>query len=111
MDTQMRRALLESAILASLREGDSYGYRIVRDVSPHIAITESTLYLILRRLEAAGCLTVYSRKHNNRIRRYYALTDAGRARIDQFLTEWEEAMRVYAYIRGDAPTTERSDTP
>ena len=114
MDAQMRRALLETCVLASLRGGDSYGYRIVRDVSQYIAVTESTLYPILRRLEAAGCLTVYSEEHNSRLRRYYALTDAGRAKIDEFLAEWEEAMRIYAYICGAAnaaPTTERSDTP
>ena len=114
MDAQMRRALLETSVLASLRDGDSYGYRIVRDVSQVIAVTESTLYPILRRLEAAGCLTVYSEEHNSRLRRYYALTDAGRARIDEFLAEWEETMRIYAYIRGAADntaTTERSDTP
>ena len=114
MDAQMRRALLETCVLASLRGGDSYGYRIVRDVSQVIAVTESTLYPILRRLEAAGCLTVYSEEHNSRLRRYYALTDAGRAKIDEFLAEWEETMRIYAYIRdaaeGTAPT-ERSDTP
>ncbi|MBQ8398181.1 MAG: PadR family transcriptional regulator [Clostridia bacterium] len=111
MDAQMRRALLETCVLASLRGGDSYGYRIVRDVSQYIAVTESTLYPILRRLEAAGCLTVYSEEHNSRLRRYYAITNTGRAKIDEFLAEWEEAMRVYAYIRGTAATTERSETP
>lgn len=108
MDAQLRRALLENCVLAALREGDSYGYRIVREVSQHIAVTESTLYPILRRLEAAGFLTVYSEAHNNRLRRYYAITDIGRTKLDDFLTEWEEAMRVYAYIRGTA-ATERSE--
>ncbi len=108
MDAQLRRALLENCVLAALREGDSYGYRIVREVSRQIAVTESTLYPILRRLEAAGCLTVYSEEHNNRLRRYYAITDAGRERIDAFLHEWEEAMRVYAYIRG-TDENERSE--
>ena len=51
MEAQMRRALLETCVLAALRNGDSYGYRIVRDVSQVIAVTESTLYPILRRLE------------------------------------------------------------
>ena len=113
MEAQMRRALLETCVLAALRNGDSYGYRIVRDVSQVIAVTESTLYPILRRLEAAGCLTVDSEEHNSRLRRYYALTDTGRARIDEFLTEWEETMRIYAYIRGtdNAAPAERSETP
>ena len=110
MDAQIRRALLESCVLATICRGDSYGYRIVCDVSQHIAVTESTLYPILRRLEAAGCLTVYSREHNNRLRRYYTITDTGRAKIDEFRKEWEEAMHVYTYIR-DTSTAERSNQP
>lgn len=106
MDAQLRRAMLEASVLASLRGGASYGYRIVRDVSSVIEVTESTLYPILRRLEAAGCLSVYTEAHNSRLRRYYALTDTGRARIDDFLREWEEAMRVYAYIAGSGEPAE-----
>ena len=107
MDAQLRRALLECSVLATLQEGDSYGYRIVRAVSPHIPITESTLYPILRRLETAGCLRVYNEEHNNRLRRYYAITDPGRARVRDFLAEWEQAMAVCAYIRS---TTEDNTT-
>ncbi len=116
MDTQLRRALLESCVLAVLCEGDSYGYRIVRAVAPHIPVTESTLYPILRRLETEGCLRVYSEEYNNRLRRYYAITDLGRKKIEEFLAEWEQAMQVYAYIRGTGTannpgiTTERSTT-
>lgn len=110
MDAQLRRALLETCVLSALCSGDSYGYRIVRDVSPHIAVTESTLYPILRRLERAGCLRVYSEEHNGRLRRYYAITDEGRARIDSFLAEWQEAMQVYTHIRSIADH-ERSRQP
>ena len=53
---------------------------------------------VLRRLEAADCLTVCSREHNGRLRKYYNITPAGAARIDAFLTEWEEVDRVYTFI-------------
>lgn len=98
MDGQMKRGLLEASVLTLLRRGESYGYLLIRDLSPVIAISESTLYPVLRRLEAAGCLTVSSREHNGRLRKYYAITPAGAARIDAFLAEWEEVNRVYEFI-------------
>ena len=63
MDTQIKKGLLEACVLTALRKEDSYGYQIIRDVSPCIAISESTLYPILKRLEGSGCLTTYSVEH------------------------------------------------
>ena len=99
MDAQLRRGVLDVCVLRALCEGDSYGYRIVKDISPFVTISESTLYPILKRLESMGCLTVYSVEHSGRLRTYYAITEAGRERIRDFLTEWEEIMRAYAYIK------------
>ncbi|MBQ1703207.1 MAG: PadR family transcriptional regulator [Oscillospiraceae bacterium] len=99
MDAQLRRGVLDVCVLRALCEGDSYGYRIVKDISPFVTISESTLYPILKRLESMGCLTVYSVEHSGRLRKYYAITEAGRERIRDFLTEWEEIMRAYAYIK------------
>lgn len=101
MDIQLRRGILEVCVLKALSQGESYGYQIVKDISPFVAMSESTLYPILKRLEAAGALTAESREHNGRLRRYYAITPRGRARIGDFLTEWEEVMRAYDFIKGD----------
>ena len=60
VDPQLKRGLLDACVLSLLRRGDSYGYQLIKDISPYIDVSESTLYPILRRLEAAGCLTVYS---------------------------------------------------
>ena len=54
MDVQMKRGLLEICVLSAIRDSDSYGYRIIKDLKPYMEISESTLYPILRRLEAAG---------------------------------------------------------
>ena len=78
--------------------------RTVTDISPFIAMSESTLYPILKRLEGAGALTVTSREHNGRLRKYYAITPAGRQRITSFLTEWEDVTRAYDYIRSASHT-------
>lgn len=100
MDVQMKRGLLEICVLTVLCRGDSYGYQIIKDIEPCIRISESTLYPILKRLEASGCLTVYSQEHNGRLRKYYRITQAGRDRRREFLREWQEVIRVYEFISG-----------
>lgn len=100
MDAQLKRGLLEASVLALLTQGDSYGYLLIKDISALMEISESTLYPVLRRLEAAGCLTVYSREHQGRLRKYYAITPAGRQKIQDFLQEWQAVNRVYEFIEG-----------
>lgn len=99
MDAQMKRGLLEACVLSLLLKGDSYGYLLIQEVSALMPISESTLYPVLRRLEAAGHLTVYSREHNGRLRKYYAITETGKTQIHAFLKEWEDVNRVYAFIQ------------
>ena len=101
MDAQMKRGLFEACILKLLTQGDSYGYQLVREAEEVLSISESTLYPVLRRLETAGALTVYTMEHNGRLRKYYAITDTGRRKIADFLTEWEDVMKVYDFIRRD----------
>ncbi|MDD6681718.1 MAG: PadR family transcriptional regulator [Clostridiales bacterium] len=98
MDAQLKRGMIEVCILSVLTRGDSYGYQLIKDIEPIMALSESTLYPVLRRLEAADCLSVYSVEHNSRLRKYYAITDTGRQRIADFLKEWEEVNRVYDFI-------------
>ena len=61
MENQMKRGLLDVCVLAAIKCEDSYGYQIVKDLSPYVEISESTLYPILRRLENSLMLTVSSR--------------------------------------------------
>lgn len=101
MDVQLKRGILEICVLAALREGESYGYEIVKKVGRFAQISESTLYPILRRLEAAGALTVREAAHNGRLRKYYGITDRGRRRIETFLSEWQEMVSLYRFIEGE----------
>ena len=98
MDAQMKRGMVEVCILSLLTREDSYGYQLIKDVEPIMTLSESTLYPVLRRLEGAGCLTVYSVEHNSRLRKYYAITDEGRKRIADFMEEWADVKRVYDFI-------------
>ena len=101
MDVQLKKGLLEICVLVVLKSKDSYGYQLIRDISKCIEISESTLYPILKRLEAGACLTTYSVAHNGRLRKYYRITEAGCRRIASFLKEWENVMKVYQFIKGE----------
>ena len=98
MDIQLKRGLLEVCVLAAIQEEASYGSQIIKDVKPYIELSESTLYPILRRLEAAELLTVQSTEHNGRLRKYYHITPEGRKRIAAFREEWDEMMRIYRFV-------------
>lgn len=100
MDVQLKKGLLEICVLVVLEKKDSYGYQLIKDISTCIEISESTLYPILKRLEANECLTTYSVEHNGRLRKYYRITDRGKSRIDEFLDDWDSVMRVYYFIAG-----------
>ena len=98
MDKQLKRGLLDACVLAAIKDQDSYGYQIIKDISPYVEISESTLYPILRRLEAARCLTVRSVEHNGRLRKYYRITPAGLERIEAFKEDWKEIQAIYRFI-------------
>ena len=98
----MKRGLLDVCVLAAIKDEDSYGYQIIKDIKPYIEISESTLYPILRRLEAAELLTVRTVEHNGRLRKYYHITNAGLGRIEDFKNEWKEIMSIYKFVaKGD----------
>ena len=104
MDAQLKKGLIEICVLVALKEKDSYGYQIIKDISGSIQLSESTLYPILKRLEAGGCVTTYTLEHNGRLRKYYRLTEKGRDRIREFLTEWQDVMKVYCFIAASERT-------
>ena len=98
MDIQLKRGLLDVCVLTAIKNEESYGYRIIKDMKPYMEMSESTLYTILKRLEAAAMLTVRTAEHEGRLRKYYRITDAGRARIAEFKSEWREVMSIYQFI-------------
>ena len=98
MDIQLKRGLLEVCVLSAIKNKDSYGYKIIKDVKPYIEISESTLYPILKRLESANMLTVKSVEHNGRLRKYYHITKNGLDRLKLFADEWQEIMLIYNFV-------------
>ena len=98
MDMQMKRGLLDVCVLAAIKNTESYGYKIIKDIKPHLEMSESTLYTILKRLESAQMLTVRSAEHGGRLRKYYQITEAGRSRLEEFKTEWQEIVSIYRFV-------------
>ncbi|MBR6004777.1 MAG: PadR family transcriptional regulator [Clostridia bacterium] len=98
MDAQLKRGLLDVCVLAAIKNEDSYGYKIIKDLKPYIELSESTLYTILKRLEQAQLLTVRTAEHEGRQRKYYPITGAGINRIEAFKAEWKEVISIYRFV-------------
>lgn len=98
MDIQLKRGLLDISVLAAIKNEESYGYKIIKDMKPYIELSESTLYTILKRLEAANMLTVRTAEHDGRLRKYYRITHTGLKRIEDFKAEWCEMVSIYQFV-------------
>ena len=98
MDIQLKRGLLDVCVLAAIKDRESYGYQIIKDMRPFVELSESTLYPILRRLETASLLTVRSAPYNGRLRKYYRITPQGMGRIEAFKEEWKEILAIYQFV-------------
>ncbi len=98
MNAQLKKGILDVCVLSVLNRGESYGYKILKDLAPFVDLSESTLYPILRRLEAGKCLQVHSVEHEGRLRKMYTITETGRQQILDFLKDWKELETIYHYI-------------
>ena len=98
MDIQLKRGLLDVCVLVAIKNEDSYGYKIIKDMKPYLEMSESTLYTILKRLELSKMLTVRTVEHGGRLRKYYHITKAGLGRIEDFKNEWREVMSIYRFV-------------
>ena len=98
MDAQLRRGVLDVCVLAALRKEDSYGYKIIKDLSNIIELSESTLYTILKRLIEAKMVETRSTEYEGRIRKYYHITPTGLSRIEEFKDDAKELVKLYRYI-------------
>jgi PadR family transcriptional regulator, regulatory protein PadR len=90
-ETQLRKGVVELAVLASIARGESYGYQIVERLREleGLALTESTVYPVLTRLARDGALAVrLEASPAGPTRRYYRLTDEGRGRLARMATSW-----------------------
>ncbi len=99
MDIQLKKGLLELMVLATIKYEDSYGYKIIQDISSIIEVSESTLYPILKRLEKQKLVKSYNTTYNSRIRKYYKINTLGKEKLDKATEDYEELKRMYTFIK------------
>lgn len=98
MDIQLKKGILDICVLSALERGESYGYKIIDDLKNVVEISESTLYPILKRLEAAGCLTTRTAEFSGRLRRYYKITQTGLKKLQDGRADLQEINVIYKKI-------------
>ncbi|MEO8219123.1 MAG: PadR family transcriptional regulator [Acidobacteriota bacterium] len=103
--TQLRKGLLELAILNTVEGGALYGYEIVRQLSEvdGLVITEGTVYPILSRLKNEGCVETYIEESpEGPPRKYYRLTKRGRDHLGRMNEHWIRLHDAIGVVRKDA---------
>lgn len=89
--SQLRRGAVEYCVLALLRDGEQYGFELVRKLSKvdGLVTSEGTIYPLLTRLRRDKLVTTFWREsESGPPRRYYQLTAAGRDALAGFSREW-----------------------
>ena|SRR5437879_1924808 len=89
--SQLRKGALEYCVLALLRDGERYGFELVRTLSDAdgLMISEGTIYPLLSRLRRDQLVsTCWQESEAGPPRRYYQLTGAGRRALADFRDEW-----------------------
>ena len=110
IDKDLVAAMATPLVLAILVEGKSYGYAILRRVrelsSGELEWTDGMLYPLLHRLERLGHIrSEWGSSDEGRRRRYYEITDAGRAQLAEQRKQWETATRTLGGFWGMTVST------
>jgi PadR family transcriptional regulator PadR len=95
--TQMLKGTLEGCVLAVLSGEERYGYEISQTLEGYGfgRVPEGTIYPLLLRLEKRGAITAsYRASAEGPQRKYYALTDQGRAELAEFFRHYRELTRA-----------------
>ena len=91
MNAQFKKGALELCVLSQLKNADRYGYQLTDAVSKEMAIAPGTLYLVLKRLKEEEQVETYLvESDEGPARKYYHLTEAGRAHQIQLEQEWRD---------------------
>ena len=103
IERELKRGSLELIVLHLLAPGEAYGYEIVSKLTARtngaLEVTDGTLYPVLYRLERAGSVAVrWETPERGVPRKYYRLTDAGRAELERLREEWTSFTRSMANL-------------
>jgi PadR family transcriptional regulator PadR len=99
---QLKKGVLEMCVLALLSHGDGYAYDIASQLARGIEMGEGTIYPLMRRLQDEGLVATYlSESPSGPPRKYYRLTDTGKASLQAQKTEWTAFSRAVNAILGE----------
>ncbi len=91
---ELRRGVVVLAVLSALSE-ELYGYALRQRLDDGgLEISAGTLYPLLRRLESQGFLESEWRVSNNRPRRYYRISSAGRSALKTLAEDWRALVKA-----------------
>lgn len=101
--SQMRKGILEYCILLCLRNQSAYSSDIIKALKDgKFIIVEGTLYPLLTRMKNNELLTyTWAESNQGPPRKYYHLTDKGRAFLDELETAWQEIAGVVNYVKNN----------
>ena len=102
MAFKIESSLLDACALAILTRGDTYGYEITQSMKQAIVVSESTLYPVLRRLQKENFCKTYDEPYQGRNRRYYSITEEGRAKLEEYKLQWIDYKTAIETFLGDA---------
>ncbi len=102
MNTQLKKGILEMCILYVINEKDMYGFEVIERLAKDIDVNENTVYPILRRLTAQELFIIYEKQTNlGAPRKYYQITELGKQRLEENITEWKTFLNgVFKIVGG-----------
>ncbi len=110
IERELKRGSLELIVLHLLSLGEAYGYEIVSTLTQRsdggLEVTDGTLYPVLYRLERAAFVAVrWETPQRGVPRKYYRLTEAGRAELARLTHEWNTFANAMAQLLRQQPET------
>ncbi|MCL1973659.1 MAG: PadR family transcriptional regulator [Bacteroidetes bacterium] len=98
---QMRKGVLEYCILSILNKNDAYASSLISELKEaKMIVVEGTLYPLLTRQKNQELLTYrWEESPQGPPRKYYAITDKGRALLEEMDTAWQDVVETLALIR------------
>jgi DNA-binding PadR family transcriptional regulator len=106
LEAELRRGVLQIAALALMRQR-TYGYQLGKDLAGHgLETEEGTLYPILRRLQEQGLVSSSWDTEGTRPRKYYEITDQGRATLANLLESFRRIHAALESVVGGGETDE-----
>lgn len=108
ISSDLIRGHINTIILRTLYDGDKYGYEIINEIEDkskgQYTLKQPTLYSALKRLESQDYVTSYwGGVSNGGRRKYFQLTEKGRAIVQQNLAEWEYSRSVIDSLISERP--------